>query len=97
MNAILSCYNVQSLFFDCISRLSTDLVEAGFWLKDDRDLVQAWLTDLSDVGYAPPIMQANPICNPTHDDLDFVLFPEEHNTTFFHTASKVGSVGFCNR
>ena len=36
-------------------------------------------------------MQSNPICLPTNN-LDFILFPEEHNTTFFHSVDKLPMV-----
>ena len=72
-------------FFDCASKLAHDMVRYGFWLKRDAELVDAWITDLATIGYAPPAMKVRDMCS---DDKKktVIFYPDEQNTTFPHSS-----------
>ena len=71
-------------FFDCVLDLTNDLVRMSYWDKRDADLVEAWIADLSSIGYAPPIIkqtrQKHNTCT-LSDSLSAIFYPWEQNTT----------------
>jgi hypothetical protein len=84
----------QTTFFACVSKLSWALVDKGYWHREDGDILEAWLSDLSMIGYEPPPMsggdRSKVSCRPAAlNDVTFVLHPHEHNTSFFHTTEKL--------
>jgi hypothetical protein len=84
----------QTTFFACVSKLSWALVDKGYWHREDGDILEAWLSDLSMIGYEPPPMsggdRSKASCRPAAlNDVTFVLHPHEHNTSFFHTTEKL--------
>ncbi len=74
----------KMFFFDCASQLSRDMASLGFWTRRDADLVDAWISDLAQVGYAPPTLKNIDTClskkpNPV------VLYPDEQPTVLPHS------------
>ncbi|ELT98389.1 hypothetical protein CAPTEDRAFT_204971 [Capitella teleta] len=76
-------------FFDCVSQLTHGLVERGFFVRRDADLIDAWITDLATIGYAPPIMRSDTKSCHTNDPLHVVFFPDEQETVLPHSSRKM--------
>jgi len=84
------CDDGTQFMFDCILKLSRHLVGEGFWTSRDADMVDAWLSDLSSVGYVPPPLSATR--SRTDDCISektkhhrVVFYPVEQNTTLPHS------------
>ena len=87
------CGDEVEFMFDCVTRLSRHLVTEGFWTSQDADMVDAWLEDLSSIGYVPPRL------NSAGSDVDtclsdnskprrrVVFYPVEQNTSLPHSSS----------
>lgn len=75
----------KQTFFDCVSELSHDLVVAGLWKSRDAEIVDAWIADLSALGYQPPEMipETSGPCL-SNEPLNVVFYPVEQNTTLPH-------------
>ena len=43
-------------FYSCIQELTYSMAKKGFWQMDERDLLDAWISDLKHIGYHPPDM-----------------------------------------
>jgi len=86
------CYDAEAQFmFDCVSGLSRHLVAEGFWTSRDADMIDAWLSDLSSVGYVPPplpysVTGSETCLSPTRRRR-VVFYPVEQNTTLPHSSS----------
>lgn len=50
----------KSNFYDCISDLSFAMATEKFWAISDAKLVQAWLVDLQNICYVPPMLYRGP-------------------------------------
>ena len=86
------CDSNTQFMFDCISKLSRHLVAEGFWTLRDADMVDAWLSDLSSVGYVPPLLSSTgsgtDTCLSDKSKRHRVVFyPVEQNTTLPHSAT----------
>jgi len=87
------CGEDAQFMFDCISRLSRHLVSEGFWTSRDADMVDAWLSDLSSIGYVPPPLSAaagSGIAACRSDKSEhrrMVFYPVEQNTSLPHSQS----------
>jgi len=76
----------KSFLFDCVSELSRHLVQKGLWQARDADIVDAWIGDLSTVGYAPPALRTEvaDVCI-AEDKMAVVFYPEEQPTSMPNT------------
>ena len=86
------CDSDAQFMFDCISQLSRYLVTEGFWISQDADMVDAWLSDLSSVGYVPPTLSAARsgietclLDRSKHHQM--VFYPVEQNTSLSHSTN----------
>ena len=67
-------------FFDCMTQLAHDMVKSAFWDSPDAELVEAWVSDLANLGYVPPAARKSHTC--LGDVLTPVTFhPVEQNAT----------------
>ena len=86
------CDDATQFMFDCVSKLSRHLVAEGFWTSRDADMVDAWLSDLSSIGYVPPPLSAAESGTETclsdkSKHRQVVFYPVEQNTTLPHSSS----------
>ena len=86
------CDDETQFMFDCISKLSRHLVSEGFWTSRDADMVDAWLTDLSSIGYVPPPLSSarsgtETCLSDKSKRHQVVFYPVEQNTTLPHSTS----------
>jgi len=86
------CDSETEFMFDCISKLSRHLVTEGFWTSRDADMVDAWLSDLSSIGYVPPPLPSTgsgieTCLSDKSKRRRVVFYPVEQNTTLPHTTS----------
>ena len=75
-------------FFSCVSDLARHMVAGGFWQQLDVDVVEAWLQDLSALGYIPPSLRdVEPTpCTPVGDrQHDVTFYPIEQFTSLPHS------------
>lgn len=87
------CDKETQLMFDCVAKLSRHLVSEGYWNSRDADMVDAWLSDLSSIGYVPPPL-SSAIGSGTNTCLSdtskrhhrIVFYPVEQNTTLPHSS-----------
>jgi len=86
------CDEGTQFMFDCVSKLSRHLVSEGFWTSRDADMVDAWLSDLSSIGYVPPPLSSTrseiETCLSAKSKRHHVVFyPVEQNTTLPHSTN----------
>ena len=74
-------------FFSCISDLAHHLVSGGFWQQSDVDIVDAWLLDLSGLGYIPPSLKDPQPTQCTGNSLlqEATFYPSEQSTSLPHS------------
>ena len=78
----LSKWKCNKLFlFDCMTQLTEDLVIMGFWSKRDLEVVNAWVTDLSTIRYAPPALKqtSSSFTCELSDNVEVLHYPWEQN------------------
>lgn len=76
-------------FYECVKELSQELVNAGFWKSQDVDVIDAWISDLSSIGYQEPEMiksKPDPCLSEDHS-LNVVFYPVEQTTMMPHDPS----------
>jgi len=86
------CDDGTQFMFDCISKLSRHLVTEGFWTSQDADMVDAWLSDLSSIGYVPPPLSRTgsgieSCLSEESKRHRMVFYPVEQNTTLPHSTN----------
>jgi len=86
------CSPGAQFLFDCVSELCHHLVSEGFWTSRDADMVDAWLSDLSSIGYAPPALSSaasavETCVSDTKKHHRVVFYPVEQNTTLPHSST----------
>ena len=86
------CDDEAQFMFDCVSKLSRHLVTEGFWISRDADMVDAWLSDLSSVGYVPPPLSTarsgiETCLSDKSKHRRMVFYPVEQNSTLPHSTS----------
>lgn len=75
-------------FFSCISDLARFMVSKKFWQQLDVDVIDAWLQDLSALGYmAPTLKETEPTpCTASGERRqDVTFYPVEQYTTLPHS------------
>lgn len=85
------CDEDTDFMFDCVSKLSRHLVTEGFWTSRDADMVDAWLSDLSSIGYVPPPLSSarsrtETCLSDRSKHRRMVFYPVEQNTSLPHTS-----------
>ena len=76
-------------FFTCVSKLTKDMAANSYWKSEESDILDAWLSDLSSLGYSPPAMSsAASLKLARKNKLPIVhLQPNEQTTSLVHSSN----------
>lgn len=79
-------------FEGCILELTRVIVDAGFWMEEDYDLVQAWIADLKDIDSSlldQDIVDDDEGCIDKHKKHSLTFYAEEQMTSMNYQANNV--------